>query len=176
MSHLRRSLLSAAIAAAAIHPPSASAQPAPSVSTAPSTQPDPYSVLASEDAGRTFQLGREAFKADQLDRALALFQQSYALEATPGTLLNIALTEEKLGKAAAALSRLPARGRAAQARRRPPADREEGVARTTPRAPHLVNPAGRGRAAHARRSPSTVSRSPLNLVGTACRSIPARTW
>ncbi len=151
MSRLHLTPLAVVVAAALFHPSPGSAQPAntaaPASTAAPATSAVPSSspaattsgapVSASEEAGRTFQQGREAFKADQFDRALELFQQSYSLEPTPGVLLNIALTEEKLGKPASALLHFE---RAAELFKsdddRLPIARD-GVARTTLRAPRL---------------------------------------
>ncbi len=93
---------SASAAPAASAAPTGSASAAPAASAAPSASVS-APATAAEEAARTFQLGREAFKADDCARALEHFQRSYLLEATPGTLLNIALTEEKLGKTATAL-------------------------------------------------------------------------
>lgn len=114
--------------------PSASPQAAPSVSVAASATP----VAASEeDAGKLFAVAREAFKAERFELALELFQKSYAREATPGTLLNIALAEEKLGKTGSALLDF---GRAAELFKadddRLPIARE-GMTRTNARAPRL---------------------------------------
>lgn len=121
--------------------PSVSASTAPTASEAPSEQPAPSASAAplstSEEAGRLFQEGREAFKADRFEEALALFQKSHALEPTPGVLLNIALTEEKLGKPAAALRHFERVTELLQAGddRLPIA--RDGVARTTLSAPRL---------------------------------------
>ncbi len=73
-------------------------QPTSSPSVTTTAAPTP-----AEEAAAAFQLGRDAFKANEYAKALELFQKSFAMEATPGTLLNIALTEEKLGKVATAL-------------------------------------------------------------------------
>lgn len=132
-------------AAPSASPPPSAAPSAPAPSGAPSAAPAPSApdvytqpaMSPSEEASLTFQQGREAFKADDFARALTLFQRSYALEASPGTLLNIALTEEKLGKTATALQsfqRVAALLPAGDDRL--PIARE-GVARTTLRAPRL---------------------------------------
>jgi len=82
-------------------------------------------------------MGREAYKSDNFDSALDLFKKSYALEATPGTLLNIALTEEKLGRTASALQDFER----VLSLLKPDDDRvpiaKEGVARVAIRAPRL---------------------------------------
>jgi len=84
-------------------PPAPSASTAPGATAAPSATTAPSAAAsAEEEAGRTFQLGREAFKAEDYARALEQFKKSQALQASPGTLLNIALAEEKLGLAASA--------------------------------------------------------------------------
>lgn len=109
---------SAAATAARSSAPSASATPstsaapptsaAPTASAVPTTSAPPTAPSAQatlspeEEAGKTFQLGREAFKAEDFARALDHFKKSQSLQASPGTLLNIALTEEKLGKTASA--------------------------------------------------------------------------
>lgn len=113
---MHRRIACVALVAALLGPTSGAAQtaaqPTPSTTataaatTAPTAAPTssaPATTSAAEDAASTFQLGREAFKAGDFARALEHFQKSYTLEATPGTLLNIALTEEKLGKTATAL-------------------------------------------------------------------------
>lgn len=80
--------------------PATSSAPIPTAQVATSGEP---TGPLPEDAGKLFGMGREAFKAESYGPALEMFKKSYALEATPGTLLNIALTEEKLGKTASAL-------------------------------------------------------------------------
>jgi hypothetical protein len=157
---------------AASAPPAATGQPAASAAPA---QPPPSTataqpiapvtpVAAGEGAGRTFQQGREAFKANDFARALELFKQSQALEASPGTLLNIALTEEKLGRTASAWQnfQLVVEQFKADDDRMPIA--KDGVARTAPRVPRIKIERAAG-------SPPTLSikvdGSPLaaNLVG-----------
>ena len=79
---------------------------APATTTAPTAAPADSAAPSGpspDDAGKLFSMGRDAYKADNFAAALDLFRKSYALEATPGTLLNIALAEEKLGKTASAL-------------------------------------------------------------------------
>lgn len=86
-------------------PAGPAASGAPSASAAPTASATPTAQAAlspEEEAGKTFQLGREAFKAEDFARALDHFKKSQSLQASPGTLLNIALTEEKLGKTASA--------------------------------------------------------------------------
>jgi hypothetical protein len=113
---------------------SGSAAPATTSTAAPSTQP---ATNVSEEAGRTFSEGRDAFRNGQFEQALASFQKSYALEPTPGVLLNIALAEEKLGKPATALQHFE---RAAELFKsdddRLPIARD-GMARTALRTPRL---------------------------------------
>lgn len=93
--------------------------------------------LAEVAAGQTFQQGREAFKAGDFARALDLFLKSQAMQASAGTLLNIALTEEKLGKTASAwqnFQRVVEQFKADDDRM--PIARD-GVARTAPRVPRM---------------------------------------
>lgn len=111
----RAALRCAALAAALLGAGTSGAQPVPAAPTAtasadasaapvPTVAPTATSgAPAGEDADRTFRLAREAYKAEKYQQALELFLRSQALEATPGTLLNIALTEEKLGKTGSAL-------------------------------------------------------------------------
>lgn len=119
--------------------PTASA--APVTTTAPTSEPSAAAtsaaLYAAEEADRTFQEGRKALKEDRFADALTLFQRSYDLDPTPGTLLNIALAEEKLGKPASALRHFER-----VASLLPPDDdrlpiAREGIARTAPRAPRL---------------------------------------
>jgi hypothetical protein len=124
---------SAAPSGTAAAPTSASSTTAaPGATAAPTAQPS-----AAQDAGQLFQSGRDAFKAERYADALDLFKKSYALEATPGTLLNIALTEEKLGKTGTALrdfERVVGLFKSDDDRM-PIA--KDGVARAAARAPHL---------------------------------------
>lgn len=140
---------SSASAQPATTPPSATAQPATTTPPPPSASasaptappaPDVYTeprLSPSEEAAKTFQDGREAFKADDFERALALFERSNALEASPGTLLNIAITQEKLGRLGTALVTFQRVVTALEQGddRLPIA--KEGVARMTVRAPRL---------------------------------------
>ncbi len=114
--------------------PAGSAAPVATAQVATSAAAPDY---PPKDASELFGMGREAFKAESYAPALDLFKKSYALEATPGTLLNIALTEEKLGKTASALQDFER----VTGLFKPDDDRmpiaREGVARTTVRAPRL---------------------------------------
>ena len=114
--------------------PVSSGAPIPTAQVAGTAEP---TGPLPEDAGKLFGMGREAFKAESYGPALEMFKKSYALEATPGTLLNIALTEEKLGKTASALQHFERVVSlfGADDDRMPIA--REGVARVTLRAPRL---------------------------------------
>jgi len=61
---------------------------------------------SSNRAQSLFQRGRESMKKGQLEDALRYLIESQTLDPKPGTLLNIALCEEKLGRLVRARSRL----------------------------------------------------------------------
>jgi hypothetical protein len=56
-----------------------------------------------QEAQAKFDLGRDAVKQNDLSRALALFQESFAIKKTAGALINVASCEEKLGRSASAV-------------------------------------------------------------------------
>lgn len=61
---------------------------------------------AAPEASRLFQDGRVAFAQAEYERASSFFEQSYQLDPALGTLINLAVCEEKLGKLRAALAHL----------------------------------------------------------------------
>lgn len=65
-----------------------------------------------------FQEGRRLLLDDRLEEACARFTQSFAVEASSGTLLNLALCNEKLGKTATALSQYRQSARLARSQER----------------------------------------------------------
>ncbi|MET0592760.1 MAG: tetratricopeptide repeat protein [Polyangiaceae bacterium] len=65
-----------------------------------------HSQASPPEASRLFQDGRAAFAQADYERASSYFEQSYQLDPALGTLLNLAVCEEKLGKLRAALSHL----------------------------------------------------------------------
>jgi hypothetical protein len=58
--------------------------------------------LLKNEAREKFDKGREAFKKGDYQRALVLFRRSYDRFPRPGTLINLAMSEEKLGMTATA--------------------------------------------------------------------------
>lgn len=90
------------------------------------------------EASRLFQDGRAAFAQADYERASSFFEQSYQLDPALGTLLNLAVCEEKLGKLRAALGHLEqARNSADAADRRRPLV-EERIAQLDARIPRLT--------------------------------------
>lgn len=89
------------------------------------------------EASRLFQDGRAAFAQADYERASSFFEQSYRLDPTLGTLINLAVCEEKLGKLSAALAHLEQARAAADAedRRRPLV--EERITQLDARIPRL---------------------------------------
>jgi len=90
------------------------------------------------EAARLFQEGRAALGKGDYELASSYFARSYRLEATLGTLLNLAVCEDKLGKLSAALAHLQrARDTAAPSDRRRPLI-EERIAQLEARLPRLT--------------------------------------
>ena len=90
------------------------------------------------EASRLFQDGRAAFAQADYERASSFFEQSYQLDPALGTLLNLAVCEEKLGKLRSALAHLEqARDSADAADRRRPLV-EERIAQLDARIPRLT--------------------------------------
>jgi tetratricopeptide (TPR) repeat protein len=89
------------------------------------------------EASRLFQNGRAAFAQADYERASSFFEQSYRLDPTLGTLINLAVCEEKLGKLSAALTHLEQARAAADAEdhRRPLV--EERITQLDARIPRL---------------------------------------
>jgi hypothetical protein len=95
----RVTLLGATIALLSAVPSPLLAQPAP---PAPQVAHAPPSSSDLELAQQQFVEGREAVRRGDDARALVLFLKSQELHPTPGTLLNVAACEEKLGMTASA--------------------------------------------------------------------------
>ncbi len=90
-----------------------------------------------------FQLGRAALGDGRYELALTYFEQSYEVDPALGTLLNLAVCEEKLGRLAAALSHLDTALKTVPGmdKRRPLiADRLAELERRTPRLTIRVHP------------------------------------
>src|SRR5262245_50917740 len=69
----------------------------------------PSPALAEDDhlsAERLFQLGRAAMNDSKYELARGYFEQSYKLESATGTLLNLAVCEEKVGRLTLSLAHL----------------------------------------------------------------------
>ena len=92
----------------------------------------------SEEAGRLFSEGRSAMKAEEYATAAEKLAASYELDPSPGTLLNLAICEEKLGQLGRAWNHLQAVLEALPAKdpRRPIA--QERLDALKPRVPMLV--------------------------------------
>jgi hypothetical protein len=67
-----------------------------------------YAETSSANGEEFFQLGRAALSEGKYELALSYFEQSYEADPALGTLLNLAVCEEKLGRLAEALLHLDA--------------------------------------------------------------------
>jgi hypothetical protein len=94
--------------------------------------------ISQPEAGRLFQDGRAAFAQADYERASSFFERSYQLDPALGTLLNLAVCEEKLGKLRSALAHLEqARDAAAAGDQRRPLV-EERISQLDARIPRLT--------------------------------------
>ncbi len=68
--------------------------------------PDPVGERANDRSDQLFRDGRAAFKAGDCEAAIPLFEESERIEPAVGTLINLALCEERLERLAAARATL----------------------------------------------------------------------